>query len=63
MIFSYLGFLLKKGFNGFAIGPFLYYKLSQNNLTPSGGVVRLFKMLTYYIYVPLFHHLTPCQRA
>lgn len=31
------------------------------NLAPSDGVVRLFKMLTYYIYAALFHRLTPCQ--
>ena len=33
------------------------------NLTPPDGVVRLFKMLTYYIYAALFHRLMPCQRA
>jgi hypothetical protein len=27
----------------------------KNNLSPHGGVAKRFKMLTYYVYAPLFH--------
>jgi hypothetical protein len=28
----------------------------KNNLSAHGGVAKRFKMLTYYVYAPLFHH-------
>jgi len=31
----------------------------KNNLSAHGGVVKRFKMLTYYVYAPLFHRSTP----
>jgi len=27
----------------------------KNNLSAHGGVAKRFKMLTYYVYAPLFH--------
>jgi hypothetical protein len=33
----------------------------KNNLSTPDGVMSRFKMLTYYMYAPLFHRLTPCQ--
>jgi len=36
------------------------YNLSQNNLSAHGGVAKRFKMLTYYVYAPLFHRFAPC---
>ncbi len=33
----------------------------KNNLSASGGVVSRLKMLTYYVYAPLFRRLTACQ--
>ena len=32
----------------------------KNNLSAHGGVVKRFKLLTYYVYAPLFHRSTPC---
>jgi len=32
----------------------------KNNLSAHGGVAKWFKMLTYYVYGPLFHHFAPC---
>jgi hypothetical protein len=33
----------------------------KNNLSAHGCVVNRFKMLTYYVYAPLFNRLTPCS--
>ncbi len=35
------------------------YNLSQNDLSAHGCVAKRFKMLTYYVYAPLFHRLAP----
>jgi hypothetical protein len=32
----------------------------KNNLSAHGGVAKRFKMLTYYVYAPLFHRFAPC---
>jgi hypothetical protein len=32
----------------------------KNNLSAHGCVAKRFKMLTYYVYAPLFHRFTPC---
>jgi len=32
----------------------------KNNLSAHGGVAKWFKMLTYYVYAPLFHRFAPC---
>jgi len=32
----------------------------KNNLSAHGGVAKRFKVLTYYVYAPLFHRFTPC---
>ena len=32
----------------------------KNNLSDHGGVAKWFKMLTYYVYAPLFHRFAPC---
>jgi hypothetical protein len=42
---------------GFETASITYLK---NNLSAHGGVVKRFKMLTYYVYAPLFHHFAPC---
>jgi len=34
--------------------------LSQKQSSAHGGVVKRFKMLTYYVYAPLFHRFAPC---
>jgi len=31
----------------------------KNNLNAHGGVAKRFKMLTYYVYAPLFHRFVP----
>jgi len=33
----------------------------KKNLSAPGGVAERFKMLTYYVYAPLFHRPAPCQ--
>ena len=32
----------------------------KNNLSAHGGVAKLFKMLTYCVYAPLFHRFASC---
>jgi len=32
----------------------------KNNLSVHGCVAKRFKMLTYYVYAPLFHRFAPC---
>ncbi len=32
----------------------------KNNLSAHGGVAKWFRMLTYYVYAPLFHPFAPC---
>ncbi len=32
----------------------------KNNLSAHGGVAKRFKILTYYVYAPLFHRVAPC---
>ncbi len=32
----------------------------KNNLSAHGDVAKRFKMLTYYVYAPLFHRFAPC---
>ncbi len=32
----------------------------KNNLSAHGSVAKRFKMLTYYVYAPLFHRFAPC---
>ncbi len=32
----------------------------KNNLSAHSGVAKRFKMLTYYVYAPLFHRFAPC---
>jgi hypothetical protein len=32
----------------------------KNNLSTHGSVAKHFKMLTYYVYAPLFHRFAPC---
>jgi hypothetical protein len=31
----------------------------KNNLSAHGSVAKRFKMLTYYVYAPLFHRFAP----
>jgi hypothetical protein len=38
----------------------LYRTYLKNNLSAHGGVAKRFKMLTYYVYAPLFHRFAPC---
>jgi hypothetical protein len=35
----------------------------KNNLSAHGGVAKRFKMLTYYVYAPLFHRFAPCPES
>jgi hypothetical protein len=37
--------------------PITYLK---KNLSAHGCVAKRFKMLTYYVYAPLFHRFAPC---
>ena len=37
--------------------------ISKMRLKPDGGVARRLKMLTYYVYAPLFRRLAPCHRT
>ena len=32
----------------------------KNDLSAHGSVTKRFKMLTYYVYAPLFHRFVPC---
>jgi len=32
----------------------------KNNLSAHGSVAKRLKMLTYYVYAPLFHRFAPC---
>jgi hypothetical protein len=32
------------------------------NLSVPGGVTKWLKMLTYYVYAPLFRPFVPCQK-
>jgi len=32
----------------------------KKNLSAHGCVAKRFKMLTYYVYAPLFHRFAPC---
>jgi len=36
-----------------------YRAYLKNNLKANGGVVERFKLLSYYVYAPLFHRSTP----
>jgi hypothetical protein len=38
----------------------LFRTYLKNNLSAHGGVAKRFKMLTYYVYAPLFHRFAPC---
>jgi hypothetical protein len=40
--------------------PFFIRTHLKNNLSAHSCVVTRFKMLTYYVYAPLFNRVTPC---
>ncbi|MDH4204527.1 MAG: hypothetical protein OEV45_03270 [Desulfobacteraceae bacterium] len=46
---------LRQSFEVFFIRTYL-----KNNLSAHGSVAKRFKMLTYYVYAPLFLRFAPC---